>query len=334
MASAGSTAAAPRRAFAWGRALARRPQWRDLGVFVFVAVEIAVFSFASANFLTLPNIANIMLNSADLALIAAGMTLVILLGGIDVAVGSVLGLVALVVGTATLAGLPPLLVVALAALLGTAIGALHGTLVTRGLVPAIIATIGMLAVWRAAHFGLWAGSDVFAPPVTGLVTARVLGIPGITFFVLACYAALAYVMRYRVFGRNVYAIGNDPEAARLSGIRVTRVTIGAYALLGGLVGLASVVFMTRTGVIQAYSGQGLELSVIAAVVVGGTSITGGRGTVLGTLGGVVFVAVLQNGVVLLGVPPLWNGLLLGAFILLSVSADALIGRSRRRTRGG
>lgn len=302
-------------------------------MFVFVTVEIAVFSVASANFLTLPNFANIMLNSADLALIAAGMTLVILLGGIDVSVGSVLGLLALVVGTVTLAGLPPVLVVALAALLGTAIGALHGILVTKGLVPAIITTIGMLAVWRAVHFGLWAGSDVFAPPVTGLVTARVLGIPGITFFVLTCYALLAYVMRYRVFGRNVYAIGNDPEAARLSGIRVTRVTIGAYALLGALVGLASVVFMTRTGVIQAYSGQGLELSVIAAVVVGGTSITGGRGTVLGTLGGVVFVAVLQNGVVLLGVPPLWNGLLLGAFILLSVSVDAVVGRTGRRIPG-
>lgn len=323
MASRGAAMQRPAVPWRW-----RPASWRDISVFGFVAVEMLVFSVLSANFLTLPNFANIMLNSADLALIAAGMTLVILMGGIDVSVGSVLALIAWVAGTLTLNETNPLLVVALAAALGTAIGALHGLLVTKGMVPAIIATIGMLAVWRAAHFSLWGGADLFAPPVSGLLTQRFFGVPGVTFFVLACYAALAYVMRYRVFGRNVYAIGNDTEAARLSGIRVTRVTVGAYALLGALVGLASIVFMTRTGVIQAYSGQGLELSVIAAVVVGGTSITGGRGTVLGTLGGVIFVAVLQNGVVLLGVPPLWNGLLLGAFILVAVGVDSLISRSR------
>ncbi len=198
------------------------------------------------------------------------------------------------------------------------------------MVTPIIATIGLLAVWRAVHFNLWGGSDLFAPPISLLLVQRFAGIPGVTFLVLAAYAALAYIMRFRPFGRNVYAIGNDAEAARLAGIRVTRTTIGAYALLGGLVGMAAIVFMSRTGVIQAYSGQGLELAVIAAVVVGGTSITGGRGSILGTFGGVVFVAVLQNGVVLLGVPPLWNGLLLGAFILLAVSIDAVVNRREAR----
>lgn len=309
-----------------GLRLAGRVQWRGLAIFAFVLAELAVFALLSTNFLTASNLGNIALNAADLALIAAGMTLVIILGGIDVSVGSVLGLLALVSGTATLAGAHPALVVGVAIGLGTLIGALHGLIVTKGMVSAIIATIGMLALWRAVHFTLWGGSDLFAPPVSLLLVQRFAGVPGVTLVVLACYAALAYVMRFRSFGRNVYAIGNDAEAARLSGIRVTRTTIGAYALLGGLVGLASTVFMTRVGVIQAYSGQGLELAVIAAVVVGGTSITGGRGTILGTLGGVIFVAVLQNGVVLLGVPPLWNGLLLGAFILVAVSLDAVVSR--------
>jgi ribose/xylose/arabinose/galactoside ABC-type transport system permease subunit len=310
--------------------IAGRLQWRAMAIYVFVLGEMIVFSVLSANFLTAANLGNIALNAADLALIAAGMTLVIILGGIDVAVGSVLGLLALISGTATLAGVNPWLIVVLAVVLGTAIGALHGLIVTKGMVSPIIATIGLLAVWRAVHFSLWGGSDLFAPPISLLLVERFAGIPGVAFLVLVVYGGLAYVMRFRSFGRNVYAIGNDAEAARLAGIRVTRTTIGAFALLGGLVGVAALVFMSRTGVIQAYSGQGLELAVIAAVVVGGTSITGGRGAILGTLGGVVFVAVLQNGVVLLGVPPLWNGLLLGAFILLAVSIDAIVNRRAAR----
>ncbi|CAN5646207.1 ABC transporter permease [soil metagenome] len=301
-------------------------RWRSAAIFVFVIGEIAIFSLLSNNFFTSANLSNIALNASDLALLAAGMTLVIILGGIDVAVGSVLGLLALISGTATLAGINPLLIVLAVVVTGLAVGALHGLIVTKGLVSPIIATIGLLAVWRAVHFSLWGGSDLFAPPISLLLVRRFAGVPGVVVVVLVAYGLLAYVMRFRSFGRNVYAIGNDPEAARLAGIRVTQTTIGAYALLGGLVGLGALVFMSRTGVIQAYSGQGLELSVIGATVVGGTSITGGRGGIIGTLGGVIFVAVLQNGVVLLGVPPLWNGLLLGGFILLAVSVDAIVSR--------
>lgn len=304
---------------------------RELSIFALLFVEILLFSLLSPNFLSKANFSNIILNSADLALIAAGLTLVIILGGIDVSTGAAVGVVAWVVGQATNSGLNPLLVVALALLIGTGMGTFNGALITKGKVTAIIATLGMLAVWRSVLFGLWGGSDLFAAPLSPLFAGgMVFGIPAVSILVLATFAILWYVSRYRSFGRHVFAVGNDIEGARLNGVPVTRTIILAYSLLGLMVGIAGMIYMARTGVVQASSGFGLELAAIAAVVVGGTSITGGRGSVLSTLGGVLFIAVLQNGVVLTGVPPLWTGVLVGSFILVAVTIDVVGARVAQR----
>lgn len=312
----------------------RRPaQLGQLVVPALLIVEVLVFSLLTDTFLTGGNIANILLNSADLALIAGGLTLVVILGGIDVSTGPALGVVAWVVGTLTVAGLPALLTIAAAILLGAVMGLLNGLLVSALNVTAIIATLGTAAIWQTALFGLWGGADLFAPPVSPFFSSqRVLGVPTVALFVLVVYGVLWYVSRYRAFGRRVFAVGNDVEGARLSGVSVRRVTLTAYVLVGAMVGLAAVVYMARVGVVQASSGADLTLAAIAAVVVGGTSITGGRGSVIGTLVGVLFIAVLQNGVVLIGVPPLWNGVLVGAFILLAVASDVLSERLSGRKR--
>lgn len=304
---------------------------RQLVVPVLLGLELLVFAMLSDNFLTGGNMANVILNSVDLALIAGGLTLVIILGGIDVSTGPALGVVAWVVGTLTVAGTSPALIVVLAIALGAVLGLINGAIVSVLNVTAIIATLGTAAVFQTALFGLWGGTDLFAPPVSRYAAAdRFLGVPTVAFLVIVVYAVLWYVTRYRAFGRHVYAVGNDPEAARLSGVGVRRVSLGAYVLVGALVGLAAVVYMARVGVVQATSGANLTLAAIAAVVVGGTSITGGRGSVIGTLFGVLFIAVLQNGVVLTGVPPLWNGVLVGMFILLAVGIDVVSERFSAR----
>lgn len=308
---------------------------RQLVVPLLLALEVVVFATLSDSFLTSGNMANVVLNSVDLALIAGGLTLVIILGGIDVSTGPALGVVAWVVGTLTVANVPSLLVVVLAIALGGLMGLINGAIVSLLNVTAIIATLGTAAVWQTTLFGLWGGTDLFAPPVSTYAAAdRLLGVPTVAFLVVIVYGVLWYVSRYRAFGRHVYAVGNDVEAARLSGLSVRRVTLAAYVLVGGLVGLAAVVYMARVGVVQASSGADLSLAAIAAVVVGGTSITGGRGDVIGTLFGVLFIAVLQNGVVLTGVPPLWNGVLVGLFILVAVGIDVVSERlsARRAVR--
>ena len=306
---------------------------RQMVVPVLLLGEVTLFAALSDNFWTSGNIANVLLNSVDLALIAGGLTFVIILGGIDISTGPALGVVAWVVGTLTVAGLPAIAVVAAAVALGCLVGLLNGLLVSVLNVTAIIATLGTAAIWQTVLFGLWGGSDLFAPPVSVYISShRTLGMPTVAFFVLVVYLGLWYVSRFRAYGRHVFAVGNDAEGARLSGLNVRRVSMATYVLVGAMVGLGAVVYMARVGVVQASSGADLSLAAIAAVVVGGTSITGGRGSVIGTLFGVLFIAVLQNGVVLTGIPPLWNGVLVGAFILLAVGIDVTSERLSQRRR--
>lgn len=299
-----------------------------------LVVEVVVFASLSPQFLTASNLANVGYNAAEVALVAAGLTFVVLLGGIDVSTGFALGVVAWVVATLTSGGQPGLFVVGVAVLLGCCLGALNGTLVTMGRVPPIIATLGMSAVYQTTLFALWSSSDVFSGPVVPALTGqRVLGIPAVLLVVAAVYLLLYAVQTRRPFGRSVYAIGSNPEAARLAGVRSRSVVFACYVGLGALVGLAACVFVGRVGVVQASSGSEVTLAALAAVVVGGTSILGGEGGVARTLGGLLFIAVLQNGVVLAGVPPLWNGVLVGAAILLAVGVDVVTSRSERRASG-
>ncbi len=304
----------------------RAEQIRRAAIFVLLGAQFLLFSLLLPNFLTAGNLQNIAVRAAPLAIVAAVMTLILLLGAIDVSVGSMLGVLAWVVGTLTVADLGVATVLAAVLLAGAAMGSVNGLIVGKGKVLPIVGTLGMLFVWRAVVYGLWDNSDVFAPPLLPVLTDRVAGIPVSLFVVAVVYAAVWYVLRFRPYGRHVYAVGNDAEAARLVGINVDRVIISTYALLGLAVAVASVFYMSRTGVVQAFTGEWFELGVIASVLIGGTRITGGRGSVIGTLGGVCFVATLENGIVLMGVPSLWNDFALGAMILIAVSADALISR--------
>lgn len=295
---------------------------------VLLLAEVVLFAVAAPNFLSANNLANIVVNAADLAIIAAGMTIVILLAGIDVSVGPMLGVIAWVGATLHVGGMPAVWVVPLTVLFGMLLGAVNGLLVVGGRVPPIIATLGTAAVYKSVLFVLWNSTDVFTTPILPALgpVARVGGFPLVGLVVLGCYAVMAYVLKYRVFGRRLYAIGNDEEGARLLGVPVRRTMFLAYVVVGALVAVAAMVYAGRIGAVQANSGAELTLPAIAAVVVGGTSILGGEGGALRTLGGLVFIAVLQNGVVLLGVPPLWNGVLIGTAVALAVTFDVLTRR--------
>ncbi len=305
-----------------------KPSRREYFTIFRSVAELMLFSIIAPNFLSVRNFETVLRNATDLAVISIGMTMVILIAGIDISVGSALGVVAIVVGWMLQAGSHPAAIVLVALLLGTAIGAMNGMLITFGRIPDIIATLGTSNILRALVFGMLGGRwltglpPVFAP----LTRGEILGIPLSLFIIAALYGAFWYLLAFRPFGRHIYAVGNSSEVATLAGINARRTRILTYAAMGSLVGIGALLYVGRLGSVEITVGNDLAISAIAAVVIGGTSITGGRGSVVGTLAGVFFMAVMKNGILLLGIPSLWERAVVGALIVLSVAVDIVVSR--------
>lgn len=314
-----------RKALSW---LFGREGTRERTVFWLLIAEVIIFSLATPRFMSSENILTVLRNSVDLAVIAAGVTLVMVMGGIDVSVGSVLGVVAILTGRMIQHGYSPAVIVPVSVVLGAVLGYFNGAIVTFGRVPPIIATLGTMNIWRAVVFGLLGGEWITGlPPVLAFVNGRVGFLPVSILIIGVVYAVFWYITRYRRFGRSVYAIGNNAEASRLAGINSGRVTRGAYALLGALTGIAAMTFIGRLGGVEITVGSDISLLAIAAVIIGGTSVTGGAGSVLGSLLGVLFINIMENGVLLLGIPSMWEKAVIGLLLVGSVALDIL---SRRR----
>ena len=311
-----------------GAALVRT---REATVVAFIAVLGLYLEVATGRFLTSDNLANILLSSAGTAVVAAGMTLVILTGGIDVSVGSMLGVASVAVGYAAAAGfgLLPVVLVGLAA--GTVLGSLNGVLIAYGGIMPIIATLGTLNILRALTFQLLRAKWIsdLPPTLAPLGLGLVLRVPVAAWVAFGIVLVFVYLTTRRPLGRHIYAIGGNVEAARLAGIDLVRVTLLVYAATGMLVGAASLLYVGQTGIVQSNTGVGFELQVIAAVVLGGTSILGGRGSVAGSALGALLVAQIKNGLTLLNISGLAEGMVSGALILLAVGGDLLRMRGRR-----
>lgn len=320
------------------RPVARAVEGQELALVVVVALLWLALSLATSTFLTGPNLHNIVFGVAAIAIIGIGMTPVIVTGGIDVSVGSMAAVVMVVVAKLIRdAGTTAPLAVVVAVVLGLALGSLNGLLVSLGGIHPIIVTFGTLNVFRFVALQIFDSKQVTGVPDTlawfgGSEAGRgLLGVPHAWWLAMALAAVMWCYMRYWATGRHWYAIGNDPNAARLAGIHVRRRTITAYALTGSMVGLAACVLIGSGGLVQQNSGTGLELAVIAAVVIGGTSILGGRGTVLGTLLGALLVGTVTSANTLLGWRSELTDLFIGLFILVAVGVD-LVRERRRRTR--
>ncbi|WP_152657093.1 ABC transporter permease [Oceanobacillus sp. CFH 90083] len=303
-----------------------KPGRREYFTILLVGVEIIFFSLFADNFLTASNLTQIIQNSAELAIICIGMTLVIIAGGIDLSVGSILGVVAVIVGNAILLGLNPILIVFIAILSGLVLGFVNGAIVAWLRIPAIIVTLATMNIGKALVFMLLGGAWLTGlPPVfNGLTTYKILGLPVVFYIVLFMYAVFYYIFTYRPFGRHVYAVGTNPESAKLAGINHKMIQIATHSILGGLVGIAAVMYIARMGSVEMTVGHDLPLQVIAAVIIGGTAITGGRGSLVGTLAGVFFITIMKNGIVIMGIPSLWENSIIGTLILLSLTFDIVM----------
>ncbi|MGF1709676.1 ribose ABC transporter permease [Vibrio kagoshimensis] len=288
---------------------------------------IVVVSFLNPNFFTVDNILNILRQTSINAIIAVGMTLVILTAGIDLSVGSVLALCGAFAASLIAMEIPVLIAVPTALVAGAALGAISGVIIAKGKVQAFIATLVTMTLLRGVTMvytdgrpistGFTDTADAFAWFGTGYA----LGIPVPVWIMVVVFAAVWYLLNHTRFGRYVYALGGNESAARLSGIDVDKVKIGVYAICGLLAAVAGIIVASRLSSAQPTAGMGYELDAIAAVVLGGTSLAGGRGRIMGTLVGALIIGFLNNALNLLDVSSYYQMIAKAVVILLAVLVD-------------
>lgn len=293
--------------------------WRRMGVLLALVLLVIASSFLSDRFLTLPNLLNVLRQVAIVGILAVGMTFVILTKGIDLSVGSILGLsVVLFAGLLVNHGM--VVAIPLGLLAAMAIGLVNGIGVAYAGVPPFIMTLGMLSFARGLAFIYTGGTPIpiLNEAFYNLGNGYLAGIPIPSLIMLAILVVSGVVLSLTPFGRSVYAIGSNEDAARLSGLPVRLYTTIVYVIVGGVSGLAGLVYASQLSVGTPIAGQGYELDAIAAVVVGGTSLFGGTGSVIGTFIGTLIIGVLANILNLTGVDPFVQQLFKGALIVVAV----------------
>lgn len=316
-------------------------QVRELSLVLLILVVLLFFSTQIENFLSPRFFNRIASDVAIIVVVAVGETLVVLTRNVDLSVGSIVGVTAYFVGTylANNKELSPVLAVVLAMVMGTGLGIINGALVAYGRVPAIITTLGTLAIYRAGLVELSGAKTVVVDampkwlqdlPGMTLSSFAGLDVRPLVLIAIAVVILFQLVLSFTNFGRRLYAIGSNPDGARFAGLPSQRVVFFAFVLCGALSGLAGFMFLARFGNITVVAAQGMELQVIAAVVVGGVNIFGGQGSMFGALLGALLINVLQQSLIRwISISAFWIDALLGALILVAVATDALIiGRLR------
>jgi rhamnose transport system permease protein len=300
-----------------------------LGIYAVLVISVGAFV---GEFLTASNFREILVSVAILMIVVIGQTPVILTRNIDISVGSVVGLTAFVCGDfiSTHPGTPILLVVLTGCVIGLVLGAINGVLVTVANVPSIMATLGTLYVYRGIDSLIASGKQVSSSTVpssySALATNRIAGIPVMVLLAVAIGIAVGLFLRYRRPGRQLYAVGSNPEAARSAGIDSRRLVFGALCFSGIMAGLGGVLWSAQFATVTSDAATGLELQVVAAAVVGGVNVFGGSGTVFGAMLGAVVLATISNALALTRVSQLWLQAIAGAAMLLAVTVDHFAGR--------
>jgi len=299
----------------------------ELGISIALVVEIAFFAILSPYFFTAENILNVTLQTSITAIIAAGMTFVILTGGIDLSVGALVAMSGVIVTTILKLDYSFGIVFPLALLVGVIVGMFSGSVagmfITKFRITPFIVTLALMTVWRGAAYMFTDGRPVWGLPdaFSILGSGRIFSLPVPTLIMVAVFIAAYVVLTKTRFGRYVYAVGGNSEAARLAGIETKKILLIVYMISGGLSALSGVLLASRMNSGQPNAGLMYELDVIAAVVVGGGSLYGGKGSIVGTFIGAMLIGVLRNGLNLLNINSYIQMVVLGCVILLAVMLD-------------
>jgi ribose/xylose/arabinose/galactoside ABC-type transport system permease subunit len=305
----------------WGRAN------RDLlRLLVPVAGLWVIFFILTPNFLTAGNVTNIMLNAAPLALAAAGLTLVIIAGDLDLSVGSAMALVSTATALfVTSLSVPWPLALLIGLMIGVLVGALNGSLTTFLNIPSFICTLAMMSALRGLALVISDGRAItgLPPGVTSLASVSILGLSGVIWIPVIVIPVLGFVLSRTSFGLNVYAVGGNREAAKIAGVPIRRTRMAVLTISGAMAGFAGIISTARLGVGSPIIAEDLILDAIAAVVIGGTSLFGGVGRMGGTVLGVILIATIRNGLVLLDVSSFYQRIAIGLVILAAAALDAV-----------
>ena len=303
---------------------------RQFGTLIGLVLLSAVLWALTPHFLTIPNLVNVAQQTSINAVVAVGMTFVILSGGIDLSVGSIVALSGVVLGTALQSGQALPLALALALGVGVICGLANGVLISWGNLPPFIVTLGMMSIARGMALVFTEGRPVsgFSEDFRSVATSNVAYVPAPVAIMIVVYLIAHLVLTRTTFGRYVYAIGGNEEATRLSGVQVRVHKTVIYGVAGLMSAVAAVILTARLNSAQPIAGMMYELDAIAATVIGGTSLMGGEGTLVGTLIGALIMGVLRNGLNLLGVSSFLQQIVIGAVIVGAVLVDTMLKRHR------
>ena len=302
-------------------ALFRSPIIAPLAALLLVT---AVAALSTSRFLDPGNLSNLALQVSIVAIVAIGSTFVILIAGIDLSPGSAIALLTMVFAVSVkFAGVPLPVAILLTVVLGGALGALNGVLSAYLRIPAFITTLAALSAFRGMAFLFNNGSPVFSvhEALEGIFYGTFLGLPLPLYYLIVLYAGAWYVLRYTAFGRSLYAVGGNPNAADLSGLKVKRIQFFAFVIAGAMAGIGAVLMAARLNSGSPNYGVGLELQAIAAAVIGGASLAGGRGNIINTVIGALTIVIVQNGLNLNAVPTSVQTIVIGAIIVIAVGLD-------------
>lgn len=299
-------------------------QIKESGIIIPTAVFIIIVAIINPAFISPANLFNVFRSTGFTLITALGMTFVLIAGGLDLSVGSVLALGGCAAGIALVNfHLPVAVSVIVGCLMGTFVGFLNGYVIVKCKIPALIMTLGMMYMARGIVYIVTEGVPIYPLPANFqmLEQSELLGVPNVVWLCAVLSVAAHFFLKKTVIGRCIYAIGGNPEAARMSGVDLNKINIICYAITGTLAALTGVMMSSRLGSAQPNGGNGYEMTVIAAVIIGGTSTTGGIGTVLGTVIGALFMNVLSNAMTILKVSVYWQNFVVGFILVFAVILD-------------
>ncbi len=321
------------------QAVARNPfrlgNHRELTLSAFIVLLLLVLLVTIPSFLKSSNLLEILLSSVTVAILALGEVVVIVTKGIDLSIGAIMGIVTLVVGKVTLAGWPVWLAVAFGVAVGLIAGVLNGVMISLVKLPSIIVTLGTLSIYSGIMYVVTGGQWVQNLPnqLLSIGSFTVWFLPGPVFILLVCLAIMTLFLQFTVTGRYIYAVGNNADAARLAGIQESRITFLPYIIAGGLAGIAGVLYIAYNGFSTPSTGADLNLEAIAAAVIGGTNVFGGRGTALGAVLGAILLGIITEALVFFHLPAIWNEAAEGIIILIAVISDSALAKKINVGRG-